>query len=359
MIAPLDWGLGHATRCIPVIRFLLGKGHTVVVAASGPTATLLNSNFPELDILPLPGYEITYSRSGRTFTARILAQVPKILGAIRRERRWLAREHARQPFDLVISDNRYGLKIPGVRSVIMTHQLQIRTGFGQVSDLFMRKLHYRLLEKFDECWVVDYADTGLGGTLSHPDRLPANARYIGVLSQLQRPPARPSGQEQEILALLSGPEPMRGMFEELLIAQATRISERQFRIVAGHPAGRVPSGLPRHIAYHTYLNAAQLADALDKAQLVICRSGYSTLMDLAAFGKKALLIPTPGQSEQEYLAAHLQARGLFLTRRQDALDLELDLPASSSYRGFATPDHDDPLKLVKAAVEEIFEKLRK
>lgn len=285
--------------------------------------------------------------------------MPKIWRAIRRERRWLAHEHARQPLDLVISDNRYGLKIPGVHSVIMTHQLQIRTGFGRVSDLSMRKLHYRLLEKFDECWVVDDAGTGLGGTLSHPGRLPANARYIGILSQLPRPPIRPSGQEREILVLLSGPEPMRGMLENLLIAQAARISERQFRIVAGHPAGHTPEGLPPHIAYHTYLNAGELAEALDKAQLVICRSGYSTLMDLAAFGKKALLIPTPGQSEQEYLAEHLQATGLFLSRSQDALNLELDIPASYRYPGFALPDLDEPLKLLKAAVEDVFNKLRK
>lgn len=313
-----------------------------------------------MDVLPLPGYEITYSRSGRTFTARILAQIPKILSAIRRERRWLTDEHARRSFDLVISDNRYGLKIPGVYSVIMTHQLQIRTGFGQVSDLALRKLHYRQLEKFDECWVVDYAGAGaLGGTLSHPNRLPANARYVGMLSQLQRHSGRSSGQEHEILILLSGPEPMRGMLEEIIISQVARISGYQFRFVAGHPAGHVPLGLPAHISYHTHLNAGQLADALDKAQLVICRSGYSTLMDLATFGKKALLIPTPGQSEQEYLAEHLQAEGLFLSRRQDAFNLELDIPASFRYPGFLRPVHDDPMELIKPAVDDILDKLRK
>jgi predicted glycosyltransferase len=294
---------------------------------------LLQENFPDLPQLPLAGYGITYSRSGGTFIAKILAQIPKILGAIRREQQWLRETQARHHFDLVISDNRYGLKINGLRSVIMTHQLNIITGFGTGADWLIRKLHYRILEKFDECWIVDEQENGgLAGKLSHPHHIPSNALYAGLLSQL-RPSAR-SVQNNSILILLSGPEPMRGILEEALFQQATSATEYHFHIVAGNPSGVARTDLPVHITYTTYANAEDLALALSDAQLVICRSGYSTLMDLVVFEKKALLIPTPGQSEQEYLAGYLQMQGIALSRQQAALNLKKDISEALGYSGF-------------------------
>lgn len=318
---------------------------------------MLESNFPHLAILPLPGYEVTYSRTGKGFVPRIFAQIPKIQRAIRRERRWLLAEHARQPFDLVISDNRYGLKIPGLRSVIMTHQLQIITGFGAWADAVMRRMHYRMLEKFDECWIVDYRHAGaLGGALSHPDTLPAHARYMGTLSQLRPPSDDTCVRGNEVLILLSGPEPMRTILEEKLVGQAKDLPEQRFRIVAGNPSGTVPDGgqvgLPAHITYHTHLNADALADALHKAQLVVCRSGYSTLMDLSVFGRKALLIPTPGQSEQEYLASHLSGSGQFITRNQDEVNLNTDIPAALSRPGFPAENSSHYLQEMKAVIDD-------
>lgn len=334
LIAPLDWGLGHATRCIPVIRCLIDKGCEVTIAASGATALLLQENFPDLPQLPLAGYEITYSRNGGTFVAKILAQIPKILGAIRRERQWLRETQARHHFDLVISDNRYGLKINGLRSVIMTHQLNIITGFGTGADWLMRKLHYRILEKFDECWIVDVQEnSGLAGKLSHPHHIPSNARYAGLLSQL-RPAGPAQVQNNKVLILLSGPEPMRGILEEALFLQAASATGHHFHIVAGNPSGTARTDLPAHITYATHANAEELADALSDAQLVICRSGYSTLMDLVVFEKKALLIPTPGQSEQEYLAGYLQMQGVALSRQQAALNLNKDITEALAYSGF-------------------------
>jgi len=335
LIAPLDWGLGHATRCIPVIRYLIEKGCEVTIAASGATALLLKENFPDLPQLLLTGYEITYSRSGGTFVAKILAQIPKILGAIRQERQWLRETQARHQFDLVISDNRYGLKINGLRSVIMTHQLSIITGFGTRADWLMRKLHYRILEKFDECWIVDVQENGgLAGRLSHPPHIPSNARYAGLLSQL-RPSATPAqNPKNKVLILLSGPEPMRGILEERLFQQAKSATEYHFHIVAGNPSGVARADMPAHMTYATHANADDLAAALSDAQLVICRSGYSTLMDLVVFEKKALLIPTPGQSEQEYLASYLQTRGIALSTHQAALNLKKAIAEALGYSGF-------------------------
>ena len=333
----MDWGLGHATRCIPVIRYLIEKGCDVTIAASGPTAVLLKENFPDLPQLALPGYNITYSRSGGTFVVKIISQIPKILGAIRRERQWLREMQAIHRFDLVISDNRYGLKIDGLKSVIMSHQLQIMTGFGPAADYLMRQLHYRVLEKFNECWVVDEQENGgLAGVLSHPVQLPANARYVGLLSQLLPPAIPVNAQHNSILVSLSGPEPMRGILEEKLLQQARPATGYHFHIIAGNPAAVPPAHLPANITYATHANARELTVALANAQLVICRSGYSSLMDLVVFEKKALLIPTPGQSEQEYLAGYLQAQGIALSRRQAGLDLRKDIADALHYKGFAT-----------------------
>jgi len=334
LITPLDWGLGHATRCIPVIRYFMEQGCMVTIAASGATALLLKENFPGIPQLQLPGYGITYSRSGRSFAPKIIAQIPKILRAIRRERQWLREMQAVHRFDLVVSDNRYGLKIDGLPSVIMTHQLQIMTGFGPTADYLMRKMHYSLLEKFDACWVVDEPEnSGLAGALSHPRKLPANPQYMGLLSQLV-PDGKLPLQTGPLLVLLSGPEPMRGILENKILGQIRGLEDHRFHIVAGNPSGAVPAHLPSHVTYATHANARELATALATTPLVICRSGYSTLMDLAMLGKKALLIPTPGQSEQEYLARHLKAQGTAFSIRQAEMDLKKDIAEALNYKGF-------------------------
>ncbi|WP_426293539.1 glycosyltransferase [Dyadobacter endophyticus] len=314
----------------------------------------MQSNFPDLPQLPLAGYNITYSRSGGTFVAKIVAQIPKILGAIGRERRWLREMQARHRFDLVISDNRYGLKIKGLRSIIMTHQLNIITGLGMGADWLMRKLHYRILEKFDACWIVDVQENGgLAGKLSHPPRIPSNARYIGLLSQLRSSATPTPVQNNSILILLSGPEPMREMLEEKLFRQAASATDYHFHIVAGNPSGGVRTRLPAHITYVTHANAEELATTLADAQLVICRSGYSTLMDLAMLGKKALLIPTPGQSEQEYLARHLQSQGIALSRQQAALDLKQDIPEALGYNGFRLQGYQSQPNELREAIDSM------
>lgn len=295
---------------------------------------MLKKNFPDLPQLLLPGYGITYSSSGGTFVLKLLSQIPKILRAIHRERKWLHDTQATHQFDLVISDNRYGLKIEGLKSVILTHQLQIMTGFGPGADSVMRRMHFRMLEKFDECWVVDTQENGgLAGALSHPRQLPANSHYIGQLSQLLAPVA-PEQHNNSILILLSGPEPMRGILEEIMLQQAALAIDYHFHIIAGNPSGRAPAHLPAHITHTAYANTQELAYALARARLVVCRSGYSTLMDLAMFEKKALLIPTPGQSEQEYLAMHLQTRGVALSKRQGEINLSKDIPEALGYKGF-------------------------
>ena len=331
LIAPLDWGLGHTTRCIPLIRYLLQEGHQVLVAAEGAPARLLQENFPGIALLPLEGYRIRYSRNKRNFTFRILLQIPKILATIKRERKWLSQMQQIHCFDLVLSDNRYGLYQSGVPCCILTHQLQIKSGQGRLADALLRTLHYRMLNRFDACWIVDEAtDGGLSGDLAHPSVLPLRATYIGILSQFEQVPPALKNQEHKILVLLSGPEPMRGQLEALVMAQLRSLPQYECTVVAGNPSGTIPTDIPQHVVYHTHLAAAALASLLAEAALVICRSGYSTVMDLAVMGKRALLIPTPGQTEQEYLAQYLQQKKYYSTVPQDRLLLAADIPKALS-----------------------------
>lgn len=341
LVAPLDWGLGHATRCIPIIRQLLLNGYNVTLAGEGKSAMLLQSNFPELDMLPLKGYNITYSKTGVGFVFRILTQIPKILNAIRNERNWLKQIQKKHSFNLVISDNRYGLKIDGLHSIIMTHQLQILSGTGTLADKIMLRLHKKVLEKFDTCWVVDNeGDSNLGGILSYPKRLPANATYIGLQSQFtQKPHPQQSSDNNQILILLSGPEPMRTQLEEKLLTQIGTLTGYHFHLVAGNPSGNKPENLPAHLDYYTHLNAEKLGIIIEQCGLVICRSGYSTLMDLAVLDKKALLIPTPGQTEQLYLGKKLMTDNRCYCVEQNKIDLSVDIPKALTYTGiFAKQD---------------------
>src|SRR5580700_502801 len=171
LVAPLAWGLGHATRCIPIIKELINQGCTVIIAAGGIQKAVLQEEFPDLSFVEIPGFCIKYGKN-RAFTLlKILFSIPKILIGIKRENQWLRRFAGREGLDLVISDNRYGLYGAGVYSVFMTHQLAIRTSFGAVADELVRRMNYAFIRRFSACWVPDVAGPGnLAGKLSHPLR---------------------------------------------------------------------------------------------------------------------------------------------------------------------------------------------
>lgn len=338
LIAPLDWGLGHTTRCLPVIKQLLLDNHSVTLAAPENILNFVQATFPQIKTLSLQGYGITYSKSRRLFAARIVSQIPKIVKAIRNEHQWLQQIQKIEKFDFIISDNRYGLYHPQVPCAIMTHQLQIQSGMGKAADKLLRRLHYRYLEKFDTCWIVDEAgEKNLAGKLSHPENIPSNARYTGILSQMDlfqknktETDIHPESATKEILILLSGPEPMRTLLEKKLLRQCSSIAEKyQINFIAGKQTTKENSKtIHQGINFYNRLSAEQIYPLLQRADLVICRSGYSTLMDLALLGKKALLVPTPGQTEQEYLAQFLNKKFKTKIAQQENIQLDKDIPAA-------------------------------
>ena len=317
LVSPLDWGLGHATRCVPVIRDLINNHCEVWLAGEGVQEKLLRKEFPSLHFLPLKGYRIKYAKAG--LTGKLLLQIPSILRSIKEENKWLREQVSKHQFEAVISDNRYGLYHEKIFSVLITHQLYIKSSLGKWSEGFLQKWNYKLIDRFNECWIPDEeGKNNLAGELSHPHKLPhIPIKYIGPLSRFQR---NDSGEiKDHLLIILSGPEPQRTILENKIIDQ----------IVSYNGTATIARGLPTEkniipstntIHFYNHLSSEELNNEAMKAEFIISRSGYSTVMDIAALQKKCILIPTPGQTEQEYLANYLmKKRFAFCVNQNDLL----------------------------------------
>ena len=306
LVAPLDWGLGHATRCIPIIKELLANGCEVWLAGEGHQEVLLSKEFPTLNFLPLKGYRVKYAASG--LAVKILIQLPRILSAIKKENDWLKEQVSNYGFDAIISDNRYGLYHKKIHSVFITHQLSIKSPLGKWSENFLQQWNYRFVNHFSECWVPDEEDeNNLAGELSHPETFPTiPVKYIGALSRFSfSPPMSGSGvTKNHLLIILSGPEPQRSLFENIIVEQIAQYNGTA-TIVRGLPLATDILPSTNTIRFYNHLPTDLLKEEMTKAEFIISRCGYSTVMDIAVMKKKSILIPTPGQPEQEYLAGYL------------------------------------------------------
>ncbi len=297
LFAVLDWGLGHATRSASLIEGLLTQGCAVVVASSGLASSWLRERFPECEHREKPGAVITYTR--RLNGWHIAKQAPKFLRAIETEQRWISEQVKRDHFDKIISDNCYGVFQDDIHSILMTHQLNLPVpAFAR--PLVNRRLH-RLIGRFDEVWVPDVAEfPGLGGALSH-GQFPFKVKYIGWQSQFSTVEASHI-EPVPFVAVISGPEPHRTLFEEEVTA-AFRASGREAVIFSGRP-DRDDHEIDQ-VKVLNHASASVMKAYLLGAEKITCRSGYSTLMDLHVLGvgeRIERMVPTPGQWEQEYLA---------------------------------------------------------
>lgn len=317
-VAPLDWGLGHATRDIPIIQRLLElDARPVLVADNGPLA-LLRDAFPALPFAVLPGLEVRYGE-GRSQAWALTKQFPALLRSVRKEQELFQKLYEEWTFDAVLSDNRFGLRARQLPSVVITHQVFPFTPWAQSA---LRRLNRYHLARFDRCWIMDEAAApGLAGALSHGRQLPSNARYIGLLSRMS--PANAPSMEYRIVALISGPEPQRSLLEERLVTLMQAVPGEHL-LVRGLPGQGGEERIGR-VTLLPHLSAMPLAGQLLGADLIVARSGYTTLMDLEALGRTALIIPTPGQQEQEYLGQLHRTTGRFLVQTQDKIDLEAGL----------------------------------
>jgi len=329
LMAPLDWGLGHATRCIPIVRYLQEKHCEVVLASSGAQASLLTKEFPGIGIRQLDGYGIRYNSSSSLFGSMAM-QLPGVFTSIKKEHRWLDELLKKESFDFIISDNRPGFWNKRTHCIYITHQLLIHSGKGKRLNRLLQQLHARYMKNFNSIWVPDLeGNKNLGGELSHPAKPIIQPTYLGLLSRFEKD--KTVDPVSDLLILLSGPEPQRTILEQKLYHQLQSYKGNVL-FVRGLPEQQKES-LPfyEHISIHAHLPAQALQEAMVSAQLIICRSGYTTLMDLIKLNKKAMLIPTPGQPEQEYLAAYMQEQQYFPYLKQDAFDVHTAIQNANAF----------------------------
>ena len=321
LVAPLNWGLGHTTRCIPIIRELERQGATVILMGTETQLTFLEQYFPQLEQQIDKSRPIRYS-SWLPAWFKIILQASNIQRNIQEEYSNLPSIVKTKQIDAIVSDNRYGLHSNDCFSVLITHQL--RLSLPAILKPFRwwsnRKLS-ALLRPFHQLWLPDFPDHSLSGTLSHSSLQP---KALGCLSRFesQLPSQAPT---QLLLALLSGPEPQRS----LLLLELLRISTSnpsEITIVIDEIPDVVSSEMRQKWHFVVRPNDAELQQLIQSHRGIICRSGYSTLMDLQRLGRTALLVPTPGQTEQEYLARHWEAKG-FTALRQSELKGIHQLPS--------------------------------
>lgn len=342
LVAVLDWGFGHATRCIPIIRILLEQNCDVHLAGSGDSGALLRSEFPELPFHELPPYNPRYPAKG-SMVWRMALQLPRFISVIRNEHdrvETIVRDCA---IDMVISDNRYGCWSRQAYSVFITHQSNILMPrrFGWLAA-FVRWWNGRLARRFHSCWIPDYpgesnlsgALTNFGQTDFHP-----NQYYVGTLSRFRHKGNGSKSFDIDVLAICSGPEPQRSLFDGILRKQLVNSTYR-FILVRGVKDGQ-PDETTERGRIISFATTDKLEHLFAQSAIVIARSGYSTVMDLQALGKKAIFIPTPGQTEQEHIAANLKEKGVAFSMAQSEFDLGVALHESRHFSGFAPMPADD------------------
>ncbi|HUQ67550.1 MAG TPA: glycosyltransferase [Flavitalea sp.] len=260
---------------------------------------------------------------------------------IKYENNWLRGFLNENKVNAVISDNRYGLCHPNVACILITHQLKVRSGYGIMADRAVQKFLYRFINRFTACWVPDFeTKSGLAGILSHPQKLPSiPVKYLGPISRFEKCTATIQ-KKYDLLVIISGPEPQRSVFENKIFQQSAS-SAKEIVIVRGLPGDKSVSS-NKNVTIFNHLNAGQLNKLICESELIICRSGYTSIMDMMKLKKKMILVPTPGQPEQEYLAAYLTQNhyALGISQKDFSLDKAVTLAASFTFNHIDTDTND-------------------
>ncbi len=320
LFCPLDWGLGHACRSAYYIHKLLEKRYKVVIAADRAPLTFLRKEFPLLDWVRFPSfYRIYYSRIVPMPVLALFLFLKIIIGSVR-EHFFLIKLLKNHKPDIIVSDNRFGLWNKSHFTVYITHQVSIRMpGWAKILEKPVYKLHRWIIQKYDRCWIPDKQGPGnLSGELSGKFPIPFNASFTGIASRFLLPENRSSEITDpfDIVVILSGPEPQRTILEDKLLLILQDSGKKVF-FIRGKPEENKTKPDKNNIKMANHLSSGEINMLLSQAGYIICRPGYSMLMDLAALNKKALLIPTPGQTEQEYLACYMKkcGRHIFLSQK--------------------------------------------
>ncbi len=344
LLCILNWGIGHAARCVPLVRKWMSENKRVVIASDGAALQMLQMEFPDLEFELLPSYSVIYD-TGSNMVWAMAKQLPKFISAINLEHQQLQKLIEKHQPELVVSDSRFGCHTKKVKCVFITHQLHlIMPMHFKWMEPAINFFNHRQIAKFVECWVPDEAgEKNLSGKLSRP--LLPNAKYIGVLSRFTEQksdvrsrmsddketsssivsrhsyshshPSSSTSHLFHIAAILSGPEPQRSILEKQLLEEM-KSANKKCLLVRGIPANEKSKfSVAENVIVKNYLNAGELREVIFSSNTIICRSGYSTIMDLWQLKPEAkiIFIPTPGQTEQEYLAERMKQIGFGLVAK--------------------------------------------
>lgn len=353
LVCPMDWGLGHATRVVPIIRLLQQAGAEPVLGADNKPLAFLRQQFPDADWIRIPGFEPEYHKQG-SLPVKMAIAIPKMLKEADKAHKLLEKIIKEQSIDAVISDNRYELWSENVPTVFMTHQLNILLpGIFSCGRPVVRKMINRFVIRHNELWVPDFEnEPNLSGKLSHIKKRPLkDSFFIGPLSRFEGAEMgtnEPDKKKLDVLCLLSGPEPQRTIFEEALINQLKKTRLKAV-LLSGKP-DETEKKKWGSLEMWPHAGDEEMLILMQSAKMIICRSGYSSLMDLVSLGKKAVFVPTPGQPEQEYLAKKLKDQALFYSCSQKEFSLKKALQESEKYYGLHLTNN---YKILKARIEAL------
>ena len=345
-------GLGHAARSLPLIKSFLKRDWEVLVGSNGRALDFLKRELSHTSFVTTPDYRLRYA-SGFWLVPALLQQLPRLMWTIRKEKRYTQAIVEAYGPALIVSDHCYGAYDARIPAVLIAHQLVFEMpAFLDSLRQWGGLLHRQLLRHFDKILIPDIANGSQGLLSGRLSELPINDSrfaFIGLLSSLSHPADKPD-KSPDVFISISGPEPQRSILEDIVLRQVGGISG-QVVVALGRAEAEQCLHNSENLTVFTHLDRQQLAAAMTAAAVIVCRPGYTTLMELAFLGKPALLIPTPGQTEQVYLAEYHRQKGFYQVCKQQELDLPRQITAARTSAGLMISC--EPADSVKAFWKEI------
>jgi len=353
LITPLAWGLGHATRTIPIIKELESRGHKITIATSRGALELLKRECPDCEFINFEDYPLPYS-SSKYFLPKFFASIPLIMKALVKERKKTLELIGNNKYDMIISDSRFGVYSENIPSFFISHQLRFSApGYFKPLEEASQYINEYFFKNFKRVIVpsnLPGADC-LSGKLCQTTRKAINAKahYAGILSSAYKIDAP---EDLDFLVIISGPEPQRAKLEEIILSQIIKLPGKKVALL-GRPGDNFEKKLDGNTIIKAYVSGEEKMDLMNRAKFIIARSGYTTMMDIAELDKKhALFIPTPGQTEQEYLSEYYEEKKWFYSQSQYQLDLAKDVVKAIAYKGF--PAIKKSKENIKRLYKEVF-----
>lgn len=332
LYAVLNWGLGHASRSIPIINKLIELKNEIIIASDGEALVLLKKEFPNLVFEELEPYNVQYSKNAKDFDKAIFFQLSKLGKAIKKEHSQTFELIKKHSITHIISDNRYGVHDSKIPSAIICHQIDLQHKNSFVKKQ-INKIHFSLLNKFNTVWIPDFeGENSISGNISSlkyiNKTLKTKLKYIGIVSRMKK--LEVLEKKYSICVVLSGPEPQRTILENLLLKELG-FYDKKIAFIRGTNLKENKIVKRKNLDIFLLLNSKEINTVLNNSELIICRAGYSSIMDLISIKKQAILIPTPGQTEQEYLANILSNKKIFLSINQESFKMKTALKKGKNY----------------------------